>query len=107
MDVSQTGSLVLNKFTSITLWLMLELALIGADTQQILGASIALKILFGLELTWGVIICVILTIVILYVQGIGQKAFEYIFLFFLTVMGITFWINFLSCDMEQADIWPQ
>lgn len=39
MDVAKTGSKVLNKATSYTLWVMIELALIASDTQEILGAA--------------------------------------------------------------------
>ena len=40
MDVARTGSRVFNKKTSYSLWIMIELALISADTQEILGAAI-------------------------------------------------------------------
>jgi NRAMP (natural resistance-associated macrophage protein)-like metal ion transporter len=73
MDIATIGSKVYNKKTSYTLWIMIELALVAADTQEILGAAISLKILFGLELWTGVILCAILAIGILFVQGIHQK----------------------------------
>jgi hypothetical protein len=47
MDVATVGSKALNKSTSMTLWIMIELALIASDTQEILGAATSLQILFG------------------------------------------------------------
>lgn len=35
------------KWASVTLWLMAELALIGADIQEVIGSAIAIKILSG------------------------------------------------------------
>ena len=104
MDVATVGSKALNKSTSMTLWVMIELALIASDTQEILGAATSLQILFGLDLWIGVIVCAILTILILLVQGIHQQLFEYIFLFFLAVMGVTFWINFMRTGVTAGEI---
>jgi natural resistance-associated macrophage protein 2 len=35
------------RWASIALWLMAELALIGADIQEVIGSAIAIKILSG------------------------------------------------------------
>jgi Mn2+/Fe2+ NRAMP family transporter len=50
------------------------------------------------------VVCAILTIGILFVQGIHQQLFEYIFLFFLAVMGVTFWINFMKTGVTAGEI---
>ena len=79
MDMAKTGSQVLNKPTSYSLWILIELALIASDTQEILGAAWSLNILFGLNLWAGVVVCAIITIGILMMQRVHQKWFEWIF----------------------------
>ena len=44
MDVAKTGSKVLNKATSYTLWILIELALVASDTQELIGAAFSLQI---------------------------------------------------------------
>lgn len=38
---------------SLLLWIMMELAIIGSDIQEVLGSAIALQILFGIPLWAG------------------------------------------------------
>ena len=47
---------------SIFLWFSSELAIISADVQEVLGATIALKILFNFNLYIGILFFVFLTI---------------------------------------------
>lgn len=43
------------KKTSVLLWLMAEIAIIGSDIQEVLGSAIALNIIFGLKIWIGVL----------------------------------------------------
>ena len=52
-----------SKRVAVILWLMAELALIGSDTQEVLGTAIGLKILLGIDLIYGVILSVIIAFV--------------------------------------------
>ena len=58
MDIATMGYLVWKRPVSIFLWVMIELCLVASDTQEILGAAIGLKLLFGVNLLEGVVICV-------------------------------------------------
>src|SRR5438128_9777120 len=41
---------------SIILWLLCEIAIAACDLAEVIGSAIALKLLFGIPLTWGVIL---------------------------------------------------
>ena len=42
---------------------MAELALIASDTQEVLGAAVALELLFGIPMIWGVLTSIALAFV--------------------------------------------
>ncbi|MBA4095671.1 MAG: divalent metal cation transporter [Rhodospirillum sp.] len=50
---------------AIALWALCELAIIACDLAELLGAAIALQLLFGVSLGWGVGIAAVFTLVIL------------------------------------------
>ena len=75
------GYLVWKKPVSIFLWIMIELCLVASDTQVILGAAISLKLLLGVNLIEGVVICVVFTFLLLWIQNCS-KIFEIIFAVF-------------------------
>ena len=60
-----------SKRTSVGLWLMTEIAVIGSDIQEVLGSAIALKILFGIEIWAGVLITMADTFLIMFLQQVG------------------------------------
>ncbi len=55
----------------IFIWLSSEFAIIAADIQEILGAVIALKILLGISVNFGIPIIIIIVILILFAQELG------------------------------------
>src|SRR4029453_4155516 len=50
---------------SIALWVLCELAINACDLAELLGTAIALQLLFGVSLGWGVAIAAVGTLVIL------------------------------------------
>ncbi len=50
---------------AVALWALCELAIIACDLAELLGTAIALKLLFGVSLGWGVAIAAIGTLLIL------------------------------------------
>src|SRR5882757_6989370 len=60
---------------AVMLWLLCELAICACDLAEVIGSAIALNLLFGLPLVWGVCITALDVLVVLYLQN---KAFRYI-----------------------------
>ena len=88
----------------IFLWVMSEIALLAADTQEVLGTAIALNLMFGLNLYVGIIISLILAFVLMQFQTYKQRVFEGVFGVFIMIMGICFGINFLSEKHDYGEI---
>ena len=60
----------------ITLWILCEIAIAACDLAEVLGAAIALNLLFGLPLSVGVVITVLDVLLLLYFQGKGFRFLE-------------------------------
>ncbi|KAI3768300.1 hypothetical protein L2E82_18862 [Cichorium intybus] len=74
------------------LWVMAELALIGADIQEVIGSAIALKILTNgfLPLWAGVLITAFDCFIFLFLENYGVRKLEALFAVLIAVMAISF-----------------
>ena len=61
--------------TTIVLWLLCELAIAACDLAEVIGSAIALNLLFGLPLMWGVCLTALDVLLVLYLQ---QFQFRYV-----------------------------
>ena len=60
---------------TIFLWVVCEIAIAACDLAEVLGAAIALNLLFGLPLIWGVTLTALDVLIILFLQ---QRGFRYV-----------------------------
>ncbi|KAE8709564.1 Metal transporter Nramp2 [Hibiscus syriacus] len=76
----------------IILWVMTELALIGADIQEVIGSAIALKILTNgaLPLWAGVVITACDCFVFLFLENYGVRKLEAFFAVLIAIMAVSF-----------------
>src|SRR6187455_1587477 len=61
---------------TIGLWILCEIAIAACDLAEVLGAAIALNLLFGLPLIWGVCLTALDVLVILFIQHRGFRYVE-------------------------------
>ncbi|MBM6577348.1 Nramp family divalent metal transporter [Microvirga sp. SRT01] len=76
MDLAQACRANYSKPVSIALWVLCEIAIIACDLAEVLGTAIALKLLFGLPLTWGVLVTAVDVFLILALQRFGFRRLE-------------------------------
>ena len=57
------------------LWLLCEVAIAACDLAEVIGSAIALNLLFGLPLIWGVCLTALDVLIVLYLQ---QSEFRYV-----------------------------
>ncbi|XP_057469314.1 metal transporter Nramp2-like [Actinidia eriantha] len=79
-------------WAGLLLWFMAELALIGADIQEVIGSAIAIKILSrGVLPLWaGVVITASDCFIFLFLENYGVRKLEAVFAVLISTMGITF-----------------
>jgi manganese transport protein len=61
---------------TIGLWLLCEIAIAACDLAEVLGAAIALNLLFGLPLIWGVCLTALDVLIVLFLQNRGFRYVE-------------------------------
>lgn len=75
------------------LWLLCEIAIAACDLAEILGAAIALQLLFHIPLLWGVLLTAVDTFFILFLLQLGVKRFESIIRWIIGVVGVCFLVE--------------
>ena len=72
---------------SFMLWILCEVAIAACDLAEVIGSAIALNLLFGLPLIWGVCITVLDVLLILFLQGRGFRYLEALVIALLVTIG--------------------
>ncbi|XP_075880578.1 natural resistance-associated macrophage protein 2-like [Nelusetta ayraudi] len=90
----------------IILWLMVELAIIGSDMQEVIGCAIALNLLsVGRIPLWaGVLITITDTFVFLFLDKYGLRKLEAFFGFLITVMALSFGYEYVLAKPDQGEL---
>jgi len=72
--------------TTLVLWVLCEIAIAACDLAEVIGSAIALNLLFGLPMMWGVCLTSLDVLLVLYMQ---QYRFRYVeALVVLLILGI-------------------
>jgi manganese transport protein len=69
----------------LMLWVLCELAIVACDLAEVIGTAIALQLLFGLPLVWGVCLTALDVLLILMLQ---QRGFRYLEAFIIALLVI-------------------
>ena len=72
------------------------MAIIGSDIQEVVGSATALWILFGCPLWVGALITIVDSFIFLFIHYFGVRKLEGFFAFLISVMAVTFCINFFT-----------
>jgi manganese transport protein len=75
-DLAQACRDSFSRPTTIFLWIVCEIAIAACDLAEVIGAAIALQLLFGLPLAWGVSLTALDVLVVLYLQHHGFRYVE-------------------------------
>ncbi len=86
-DLAQACRDHYSKPVAIVLWLLCEVAICACDLAEVVGSAIALNLLFGLPLIWGVCVTVLDVLVILYLQNRGFRYVEALVITLILTIG--------------------
>ena len=89
---------------SFCLWVLAELAICATDLAEIIGTAIALKLLFGIPLAWGVVITVADVLLILLLQARGFRYMEALIVSLMLVIGGCFLYLVVASNPEWAKV---
>ena len=89
LDLAQACRKYLPLYVNYLLFVFCEIAIISCDLAEVIGTAIALNLLFGLPMTWGVVITAIeiFLILFLYDTKYGMRIFETALMLILFVVA--------------------
>src|SRR4026209_903613 len=83
--------------TPIVLWILCEIAIAACDLAEVIGAAIALNLLFGLPLIWGVCLTALAVLVVRFRQHKGFRYVEALVIALIIMIagcfGIELWLS--------------
>nr|BCL66019.1 divalent metal transporter-related protein [Acanthaster planci] len=93
-------------FPRIALWIMMEIAIIGSDIQEVIGSAIAINLLSNNKIPiWaGCLITGIDTFTFLLLENAGLRKLEAFFGLLLTTMGLSFLYMYITVKPDQIAI---
>ena len=75
---------------SFVLWLLCEIAIVACDLAEVIGSAIALNLLFGIPLVWGVLLTTFDVMILLLLQNRGFRWLEAIVIVLVVTIGLCF-----------------
>src|SRR5881409_2938745 len=89
-DLAQACRDHYSKPVSIVLWLLCEAAICACDLAEVVGSAIALNLLFGIPLIWGVCITALDVLLVLFLQNKGFRYIEALVITLIVTIGACF-----------------
>jgi len=86
------------------LWVLCEIAIAACDLAELLGSAIAIQLLFGLPLVWGVCITALDVIVLLMLQHKGFRYVEALVIMLIATIGVCFATEILFAKPDVGGI---
>jgi len=89
---------------SFGLWVMCEIAIAACDLAEVIGSAIALNLLFGIPLLWGVCLTALDVLLILLLQNRGFRYLEAFVLALVLTVGVCFGIEVVLSRPDMAAV---
>jgi manganese transport protein len=89
---------------SFGLWIMCEIAIAACDLAEVIGSAIALNLLFGIPLIWGVCLTAFDVLLILLLQNKGFRYLEAFVIALVATVGICFAVELAMARPAIADV---
>jgi manganese transport protein len=89
---------------SFVLWVLCEIAIAACDLAEVIGAAIALNLLFGIPLIWGVVLTAFDVLLILMLQNKGFRWLEAFVIALIASIGICFAVELAMARPALAEV---
>ena len=89
---------------NVVVYIMMEIAVIAADIQEVVGSAVALQLLFGLPVWAGCLITGIDTFTFLAVHYLGVRYLEALVTIMIGTMSICFFVNWATVGSDPAEL---
>ncbi|MBV6522270.1 MAG: Divalent metal cation transporter MntH [Gemmatimonadaceae bacterium] len=89
---------------AFALWVLCEIAIAACDLAEVIGTAIALNLLFGIPLAWGVAITALDVLLVLYLQNKGFRLLEALVIALIATVGICFLFELLVSKPDLGGV---
>jgi manganese transport protein len=103
-DLAQANREAYPKMVNISLYVLAEIAITACDLAEVLGMAIGLQLLTGLPLVYGVVITVLDTFLLLFLQRLGMRKMEAFILGLIVIVSVSFLTEIIFAKPALAEI---
>jgi manganese transport protein len=103
-DLAQACRDYFGKRISFVLWILCEIAIAACDLAELLGSAIALQLLFGLPLVFGVCLTALDVLGLLFLQHKGFRYVEALIITLVATIGICFTAEIFFAKPDVGEI---
>lgn len=89
-DLAQCSRDLYPPFVNYVLYVLAEIAIAACDLAEVLGMAIGLNLLFGLPMMGGVLVTLLDTFLLLYLQKLGMRKMEAFIVTLIAIIGFCF-----------------
>ena len=103
-DLAQACRETYPRPATMAMWGLCEVAIAACDLAEVLGAAIALQMLFGIPLLWGVLLTGLDTLLLLAFQSFGIRTIEAFILALITVIAVCFCVEVVWAKPDWGEL---
>jgi len=103
-DLAQACRETYPRGVNVALWILCEIAIVACDLAEVLGAAIALNLLFHIPLLLAVLITSLDTLLVLALQKLGIRYLEAVILGLIGVIALCFTVEIFMAKPEYAGV---
>ncbi len=89
---------------AFALWILCEIAICACDLAEVIGSAIALNLLFGLPLLWGVLLTAADVLLIIYLQRLNFRYIEAFVIVLIGLIAACFWLEIFFSQPDLGSI---
>src|SRR6059036_3080990 len=90
--------------TALALWVLCEVAIAACDLAEVIGSAIALNLLFGIPVPWGIAITALDVLIVLYMQQKGFRLLEALVLVLIATIAGCFLFEILIANPDMGAV---
>ncbi|MEJ2422470.1 MAG: Nramp family divalent metal transporter [Acidobacteriota bacterium] len=104
LDLAQACRAEYPSGVNFSLYILCEIAITATDLAEVIGSAIALQLLFGLPLIWGVVITAADTFALLFLSQFGIRKMEALIIGLITIIGGSFLIEIILARPDWGGV---
>jgi len=103
-DLAQVSHEEYPPIINIPLYILAEIAITACDLAEVIGSAIALQLLFGLPLIYGVILTALDTLLLIMLSHVGIRKLESVVIALVGTIGVAFLIEIILGQPDWGGI---